>query len=89
MLKCTLKRTGDFYKGNLHSHTTVSDGSETPEELIEIYKQNNYSFMAITDHRIYGVYPEYNASDFLILPGVELDTGVGFKRRSLSSPSGD
>ena len=30
MLKYTLAREGNFYKGNLHTHSTVSDGEQTP-----------------------------------------------------------
>ena len=79
MQKYTLRRTGNFYKGNLHSHTTISDGRFTPEELVKLYKQYNYSFLAITDHNIYGIHEELNTADFLVLPGVELDTSVGLK----------
>lgn len=79
MQKYTLKRTGDFYKGNLHSHTTISDGRYSPEELIKLYKRYNYSFLAFTDHRIYGIHEEFNTPDFLVFPGVELDTSVGLK----------
>ena len=27
-----------WYKANLHTHTTVSDGKATPEEAIRLYK---------------------------------------------------
>ena len=40
-------------KGNLHCHTTRSDGAIPPDELIRIYKENGYDFLALTDHRIY------------------------------------
>jgi hypothetical protein len=35
--------------------------------------------LAITDHRIYGIYSDYNTEDFIIMPGVELDTSVDLK----------
>ena len=35
---------------DLHAHTTYSDGSATPFELIELAKQNGASAVAITDH---------------------------------------
>ncbi len=38
------------YKGNLHCHSTLSDGKLTPEELKEYYKSRGYSILAITDH---------------------------------------
>lgn len=74
MLHYTLARNGNFYKGNLHTHTTVSDGQLSPEDTIRRFQKNNYSFLSITDHNIYSVYSEWNAKDFLMIPGVELDT---------------
>lgn len=53
-------------KVNLHMHTTLSDGSKTPEEAAEIYKKAGYDVVAITDHWIHrdsgeiGVYQELN-----------------------------
>lgn len=38
------------YKGNLHCHSTLSDGKLTPEELKDYYKSRGYSILAITDH---------------------------------------
>jgi len=40
-----------LYKGNLHLHTTMSDGKKSIEEACEIYGEHGYDFMAITDHR--------------------------------------
>lgn len=39
-----------WYKGNLHTHTTRSDGRCTPEALVELYHRNGYDFIAMTDH---------------------------------------
>ncbi len=64
---------GQWYKGNLHAHTNISDGTLTPAQLAAKYKAEGYDFLAITDHRSYGVHAELNTSDFLLLPGVELD----------------
>ena len=36
---------GQWYKGNLHCHTTVSDGSLTPEGVVELYKSHGYAFL--------------------------------------------
>ena len=35
---------------NLHSHSNLSDGRLTPEELIRAYREAGYSILAITDH---------------------------------------
>lgn len=39
-----------WYKGNLHTHTTNSDGAYTPEKTIALYKSKDYDFLALTDH---------------------------------------
>ncbi len=37
-------------RGNLHAHTTFSDGVLPPEGLISEYEALGYDFLAITDH---------------------------------------
>ena len=43
MKKYLIPETGSFYKANLHCHTTISDGSMTPEEVKEHYKAAGYT----------------------------------------------
>lgn len=63
---------GQWYKGNLHCHTTISDGNLTPEEVVDLYKSHGYSFLAISDHNIYTDFgSSFNSEDFVILPAVE------------------
>jgi DNA polymerase (family 10) len=38
------------YHGDLHSHTTASDGSNSIEEMAEAAAKRGYLFLAITDH---------------------------------------
>lgn len=40
-------------KGDLHMHTTWSDGSHSLEEMIEACREKGYRYMAITDHSQY------------------------------------
>ena len=42
------RHKGLWFKGNLHSHTTVSDGKLTPKQLVYLYKNRGYSFLALT-----------------------------------------
>lgn len=42
----------EWLKGNLHTHTFWSDGDEFPESVVQWYKQNNYDFVALTDHNV-------------------------------------
>jgi len=37
-------------RGNLHAHTTFSDGVLPPHRLVEEYERLGYDFLAITDH---------------------------------------
>ena len=73
MEKRTLYREGTYKKGNLHTHTTWSDGMHTPKETAEHYRSQGYDFLALTDHWVYGIHPELNRDDFLLFPGTELD----------------
>ena len=68
-----LENRGNWYKGNMHMHTTVSDGELEPVEAINVYREAGYDFIAISDHRKVG-HP-WQDDQFLILPGVEWDTG--------------
>ncbi len=45
-----LDKNKNFYKANLHCHSTFSDGRYTPEELKEKYMAEGYSVIAYTDH---------------------------------------
>ncbi len=49
-------RPGRFFKGNLHTHSTRSDGAHPPEAVIAAYKAAGYDFLALTDHFL----PEYD-----------------------------
>ncbi len=60
-------------KGALHCHTTRSDGDGEPDEVIRLHKQNNYDFIAITDHRIYNYKNFAEDVEITIIPGMEFD----------------
>jgi DNA polymerase (family X) len=44
-----LVELGDI-RGDLHSHTTLSDGKNSLEEMAEAAREHRYSYLAITDH---------------------------------------
>ena len=68
-----LENRGNWYKGNLHMHTTMSDGRLAPEDAVERYRKAGYDFVALTDHRAEN--PSWQERDFLVLTGAEYDTG--------------
>jgi len=60
-----------FFKGNLHTHTTCSDGVHTQDEVLREYAGHGYDFIALTDH--WKVGPERKYENLLVIPGVEYD----------------
>ena len=74
MKKYLLPENGNFYKANLHCHTTLSDGRLTPEEIKELYKSQGYSIVAYTDHNILIPHNDLSDDAFLALNGLEMDT---------------
>lgn len=68
---------------DLHTHTTESDGSFTPEELILEAKRKGLSAIAITDHDTYaGVEKAARLAalnDIELIPGMELSTDYNGK----------
>lgn len=43
-------RPGQFYRGNIHCHSNLSDGEHDPQVVCDSYRQAGYDFIAITDH---------------------------------------
>lgn len=73
MKKYLLPENGNFYKANLHCHSTFSDGNLTPEELKKSYMEHGYSIIAYTDHDIMIPHTELASEDFLPLVGYEME----------------
>jgi len=67
------KEKGNFYKANLHCHSTYSDGVLSPSEIKELYKSMGYSIVAFTDHNVLMPHDELKDDDFLPLNGYEMD----------------
>ncbi len=64
-----------FFKGNLHCHSTVSDGRLDHGELIRRYKARGYHFICFSDHDIFTDLTSLDAPDFITLPGLEWSSG--------------
>lgn len=64
--------SGNWYKGNLHSHTVNSDGHLTPAESVKLFREHGYHFLCFSEHDRYTDYrDEFDCEDFIILPGLE------------------
>lgn len=59
-------------RGNLHVHSTRSDGGRTPEELVQLYRDANYDFLAFTDHQVFSNASSLSSRTFLCLDGIEI-----------------
>ena len=73
---------GRFYRGNLHAHSTRSDGVLPPEEVCRRYRAHGYDFLALTDHFIgrFG-YPitdttSFRDAGFTTILGAEVHSGA-------------
>lgn len=64
---------GLWLKGNLHSHTTISDGDYAPAEMVDDYIDHGYDFISMTDHNVFVPHPELERNGLLLLTGVEHD----------------
>ncbi len=73
MKKYLIPEKGEFYKANLHCHTTVSDGRRSPEEIKALYKKLGYSVVAYTDHDIFIPHNDLTDDTFLALNGFEME----------------
>ena len=77
-----LAAPGRFYRGNLHTHSTRSDGVLEPAEVCRRYADEGYDFLALTDHFVgrYG-YPlvdtrPFRRPGFTTILGAELHSGA-------------
>ena len=68
---------GKWFKGQLHTHTTQSDGVLAPAEVVARYRQAGYDFVALTDHSVVTCLPDVSDESFLLLLGAELDGDRG------------
>lgn len=64
--------SGKWYKGNLHTHTTVSDGKLSVEDRFNAFIEKGYDFLALTDHRKVSDVSKFTSEDFLAISGSEL-----------------
>ena len=43
-------KNAQWYKGNIHTHTTESDGDEDPQKVVSWYRRHGYDFLVLSDH---------------------------------------
>jgi len=62
---------GEWLKGNLHTHTTLSDGRSTPQGRVDAYRARGYDFLALTDHERLADIESLRADGLLVIRGIE------------------
>ena len=72
---------GRFYRGNLHTHSTLSDGALEPGEVCRRYAAEGYDFLCLSEHLV-GLYDypiaetePFRTSSFTTILGAEIHTG--------------
>jgi len=79
-------KPGKFYRGNLHLHSTRSDGARSPEQVVDDYRSRGYDFISLTDHFLPAAHfrPDapgfiditdvraFDCDDFVTIPGAEI-----------------
>ena len=71
--KHLLPQGNPYFKASLHTHTTISDGMLSREELKQAYKDKGYQILCITDHNIIADHSCLNEPGFLMLTGTEVN----------------
>ena len=69
-----------WYKGNIHTHTTESDGDADPAKVVSWFRRHDYDFLVLSDHNHLTIF-EYGAGKRrfkrpLLVPGEEVSANI-------------
>jgi len=70
-----LNSGGKWLRGNLHAHTTRSDGKRETQDVLDDYASRGYDFLMISDHDVFTSKEDYNQFDsrgMVLIPGNEV-----------------
>ena len=65
---------GVWLKANLHTHSTCSDGTCPPEQILDLYSEADYDVLVLSDHGRVAIPEVRRVGRLLHIPGVEFDT---------------
>ena len=68
-----------WFQGNLHCHSTNSDGDSSPQAVARVYKDAGFHFVAVSDHNHLTTSEDCGdlGPDFLVLSASEYSAKVG------------
>jgi hypothetical protein len=61
-----------WFRGNTHTHSTLSDGEWPLERVVAYYRERGYHFLAMTDHEVFTDLSRFTTRDFLALSSGEV-----------------
>ena len=78
-----------WYKGNIHTHTTESDGDEDPHKVVRWYRRHGYDFLVLSDHNHLTLL-DYGSDRRrfrkpLMVPGEEVSVRINGAKRQYTS----
>ena len=76
----------NWYRANMHCHTTVSDGYFSPEEIKRVYKEMGYSIVAFSDHELIRDHSYLSDESFLAITASEFS--IDDNKPSFDMPGG-
>lgn len=71
-MRIDLIKKGNYIKANLNCHTTLSDGTKTPMEIKQMYREHGYGVVAFTDKDVFVNHNDLTDDEFLALNGFEI-----------------
>ncbi len=66
----------NWYKGNIHTHTTESDGDADPEFVTRWYMEHGYDFLVLSDHNHRTILEHEIEGGPLMIPGEEVSSRI-------------
>jgi len=66
-----------WLRGNHHGHSTLSDGHETPQELIDAYVAEGYQYLALSEHDLFVDPDDFLEAGLCLVPAVEVSSDRG------------
>ncbi|HSB73533.1 MAG TPA: CehA/McbA family metallohydrolase [Candidatus Methylomirabilis sp.] len=66
------RKLPQWFRGNLHTHSRLSDGEWPLERVVAFYRDRGYAFLAVTDHDVFTDVTRFTTPDFLALTSDEV-----------------
>jgi hypothetical protein len=68
-----------WFKGNIHTHTTESDGDASPETVVDWFRRHDYHFLVLSDHNHLTILDHASVEGYdgpLLIPGEEVSVRI-------------